>query len=332
MKWLVIFVILSSYTCLGQQSPQYSQYIQNQYMLNPAAVGTYDFTNISVGGRMQWLGIENAPMSSYAYVSAPAGDFRTASMKRTFGKLRRGNKRVKHPKLRLGTSSHAFGGHVLADQYGPYRQFKAMGTYAYHLPINQNYSISFGTNVGLSNRAFITDKAQVLSVLTNTGQFDQTYDSYAASQGAQFNLEVDGGIYFYGENAFLGISSTQLTQDLVKFGNREFNFSPERHWYFSGGGKFVVNRKMSTTLALLVKYVKPAPISIEATIQFDYDERFWYGFSYRHKDALVAMFGATVNNQFKIGYSFDLNVSRLIKYNVGSHELVMTFMLGRSKF
>ena len=67
-------------------------------------------------------------------------------------------------------------------------------------------------------------------------------------------------------------------------------------------------------------------------IQFDYDERFWYGFSYRHKDALVAMFGATVNNQFKIGYSFDLNVSRLIKYNVGSHELVMTFMLGRSKF
>ena len=72
-KWMFLMVIccLSAYSS-AQQVPQYSQFLQNQYMVNPASTGVYDFINVTVGGRLQWAGLENAPKTSYLYVAAPA--------------------------------------------------------------------------------------------------------------------------------------------------------------------------------------------------------------------------------------------------------------------
>lgn len=299
-------------------------------MFNPGAAGSYDFLSINAGGRMQWAGLDGAPKTSYVYFSAPADKVKGAWMKRTYGKIRRGNKRVKHPRVRRGKFTQAFGGQLLADSYGPFTTFKFAGTYAVHLPINRDYSFSFGTNVGLSSRAFIPEKAQVLSVMTGTGSFDATYANFAGG-GAQYTLDVDAGLYFYGDEVFAGFSMNNLTNDLVKFGNKNPNFDPGIHYFFTAGYEFQPNRNWGITPAILVKYIKPAPVSVEATLLFDYNQRFWYGVSYRHKDAVIGMVGATLSNSFRIGYSFDLSTSRMIKYTAGGHELVLSLMLGRDK-
>ncbi|MCJ8292544.1 MAG: type IX secretion system membrane protein PorP/SprF [Crocinitomicaceae bacterium] len=329
-KWTLILIVC----CIGtfvsaQQVPQYSQFLQNQYMVNPAATGVYDFMNVTVGGRLQWAGLENAPKTTYLYFAAPADKFRNASMKRTYGVIRRGNKRVRHPRMRYGSLVHAFGGSFVADQYGPFRQLKMMGTYALHLPITRDYNISFGTSLGLSNRAFLPEKAQVLSVLMNTGVFDQTYDTYVSGQGAQNTLELEAGMYFHGKGAFFGVSMNQLTKDFVQFGNRDFNFDPRMHLFVTGGYEIQVNRNLAITPAFLVKYVRPAPVAVEVMAQFEFQERYWFATSYRHKDAVVANLGMFVSNKFKVGYSFDLPITQIRKYSVGSHELVLTLMFGR---
>lgn len=332
MKNWILLLISGFFAAFGhaQQVPQYSQFLQNQYMVNPASTGVYDFMNVSLGGRLQWAGLENAPKTSYLYVSAPASKWRNASMNRTYGKIRRGNKSVRHPRMRYGSLVHAFGGSFVADQYGPFRQLKMMGTYALHLPLNRDFSLSFGTSVGLSNRAFIPENAQVLSVLTNTGVFDQTYDVYAANQGAQNTMELEGGLYFHGKGGFFGVSATQLTKDYVQFGNRDFNFDPSMHLFVTGGMEFELKRDLTITPAFLVKYVRPAPVSFEIMSQVEYQERYWAALSYRHKDAVVANIGMYVSNQFKVGYSFDLPITPIRYYSAGSHELVLTLMLGRA--
>ena len=329
-KWLFFVVIccLSAFSH-AQQVPQYSQFLQNQYMVNPASTGVYDFINLSAGGRLQWAGLENAPKTTYLYVAAPAEKWRNASMKRTYGVIRRGNKSVRHPSIRYGSLVHAFGGSFVADQYGPFRQFKMMGTYALHLPLTRDFNLSFGTSLGLSNRSFLPENAQVLSVLTNTGVFDQTYDTYAANQGAQNTMELDAGMYFHGKGAFFGVSASQLTKDYVQFGNRDFNFDPSMHLFVTGGIELPVNREWTITPAFLVKYVRPAPISFEIMSQFEFQERYWFAASYRHKDAVVANIGMLVSNQFKVGYSFDMPITPIRYYSAGSHELVLTLMLGR---
>lgn len=300
-------------------------------MVNPAATGVYDFMNVTAGGRLQWAGLENAPKTSYLYFSAPASKYRNASMKRTYGVIRKGNKRVKHPTLRYRSLVHAFGGSFVADQYGPFRQLKMMGTYALHLAISRDYNLSFGTGLGISNRSFLPERAQVLSVLTNNGVFDQTYDTYAANQGAQNTMELEAGMYFHGNEAFFGVSMSQLTKDFVQFGNRDFNFDPRMHLFVTGGFEFQVNQDLAITPAFLVKYVRPAPVSFEVMCQAEFQQRYWFALSYRHKDAVIANLGMYVSDKFKIGYSFDLPITPIRRYSAGSHELVLTLMLGRDE-
>ena len=67
----IVICIIAFNFAYTQQVPQYSQYLRNQFMVNPAAAGVYDFTDVTVSGRMQWLGLENAPMTSYASACAP---------------------------------------------------------------------------------------------------------------------------------------------------------------------------------------------------------------------------------------------------------------------
>ena len=59
-------------------------------MMNPGATGVYDFVDVTLGGRMQWLGFDNAPKTSYLYFAAPVSALKNAKMKRTYGVIRRG--------------------------------------------------------------------------------------------------------------------------------------------------------------------------------------------------------------------------------------------------
>ncbi len=316
---------------MAQQSPQYSQYVRNQYMVNPGAAGAEDYMSLTLGGRMQWTGFENAPKTSYLYFASPVNKFSKGRMKRTYGKLLRNNKRVRHPTMRINSSSHAFGAQLLADQYGPFRTFRLAGTYAYHLSLSRDYRLSLGVNLGLSSRSFLQDKAQVLSVMTNTGFTDATYATYTSNQSEQYTMDLEAGLYFYGKGIFAGFSANQLTGDLVKFGNRMTSYDPKIHYFLTGGYRFSINNSMKLTTAALFKYLPPAPLSMEATVQLDFHDQFWCGLSYRHKDAVVAMFGCVISEKVRIGYSFDLSISKMIRYNSGGHEVVIGLMLRKDR-
>jgi len=332
MKCLGLFVGLFWMSAVNaQQSAQYSQYIRNQYMINPGAAGAEDFMSLTLGGRMQWTGFDDAPKTSYLYFSAPMDKMTRGRMKRTYGVLRGRNTRVKHPGMRIAGSTHAFGAQLLADQFGPFRTFKFAGTYAYHIALSRDYKLSFGVNAGLSSRSFLSNKAQVLSVMTNTGLYDASYASYVGNQSAQYTMDVEAGLYFYGKDVFAGFSANQLTGDLVKFGNRQTNFDPKIHYFLTGGYHFHINRKMKLTAATLLKYVHRAPLSVEVSVQGEFKDQFWFGASYRHKDAVVATFGWNSGKVLRIGYSFDFSISKLVRYNSGGHELVIGLMLGKSK-
>lgn len=325
---LLIVLLISADLVFGQQLPQFTQFQRNQYLVNPAATGAEEFVNFSLGGRLQWTGFADAPKTSFLYLSTPASKFRNAVMKRTYGKVRRNNRTVKHPNMRVSSIVHAFGGQLMVDQFGAFRTLKFAGSYAVHLPINRDYKLSFGTNAGLSSRSFLSDKAQVLTVMTGTGT-DAVYNNQIGA-GSQYIMDIDAGLYFYGKGLYLGFSGMQLTRDLVKFGNMNTNFAPAMHFYGSAGYKFQVNSRMDITPGLLVKYVPSAPVSVEGNVLFDFVDTYWLGATYRYQDAVAFLAGVTISDQFRIGYSFDLSISRLIKYNSGGHELVLSWLIGNS--
>ena len=70
-KILSISFIALGFQLVAQQIPQYSQFHRNQFMANPAAAGIYDFIDVTLAGRWQWLGVEDAPRTSYLAFSVP---------------------------------------------------------------------------------------------------------------------------------------------------------------------------------------------------------------------------------------------------------------------
>jgi type IX secretion system PorP/SprF family membrane protein len=320
-KFLTLVIVLTVGVLTAQQMPQYSQYLRNQYMINPGAAGVYDFTDVTIAGRMQWVGFDNAPMTTYASVTAPLS---SKPKERYNPSLRNSGGPIKNPEINTGKIKHAVGGQLIGDQFGAFRKIQFAGTYAIHLPITKSYNLSFGTKIGISNNSFLQDRA----VVANPSS-DATYGSFVANQASQNFLNIGAGFYFYSDKLFLGVSADQLTRNMVSFGSGSANFNPTIHTNITGGIKLNVSDNFTLTPAFLVKYMYPAPPSIEGSIQAEYMEWLWMGVSYRHKDAIVAMAGLNITNKFKFGYSFDYSLSKFNNFTSGGHELVLGIMLGR---
>ena len=63
-------------------------------------------------------------------------------------------------------------------------------------------------------------------------------------------------------------------------------------------------------------------INIHAIIK----DVFWAGAAYRYNDAVAAIIGFQATQQFKVGYSYDFTLSKLQKYNSGSHEIMLNYI------
>ncbi len=320
-KYTTVIFALASVFGFSQQMPQYSQYLRNQFMVNPAAAGVYDFADLTVSGRWQWAGFTDSPKTAYASGTVTLGKKKKEAYNPGF---RTSVGPYKNPEIKTGKMKHGLGGQFIADQYGAFQRMSFSATYAIHLPITKKFNLAFGAKAGLTNNNFLQDRAVPL----NAGA-DNTYQTYVANQSNKFDLDIGAGLYLYSKNVFVGVSGDQLTGNMVEFGTGTAYFERDIHLMLTGGVKIPLNSNWTLTPAVLVKFMNPAPVSLEGTLQAEFQEWLWFGASYRHEDAIVGMVGMNINKTLKFGYSFDYALTRYNTYKAGGHELVLGIMLGR---
>jgi type IX secretion system PorP/SprF family membrane protein len=322
-RFIFLLLMTLSLEAFTQQNPQYSQYLRNQFLVNPAAGGLYDFTDITLGGRWQWLGFGDEPRTAYLGFNK--------KIKTTYNPaLRISSGPIRNPEVKTGKVKHSLGGILVADQYGAFRKVQGSAIYSIHLPISKGVNLAFGTKVGLSNNTFLRDKAQVLNVIDPTqGYTDGTYDEFIADQSSKFIMDLGAGLYIYGKGFFAGIAADNLSKDFVEFGQGTARFNTQIHGNLIAGYKILLSDDFSLTPAFLVKYMRPAPPSWEGSLQLEYKEWIWMSASYRHKDAVVGMLGLNLSERFKLGYSYDFSLSQFRDFSAGGHELILGIMLGR---
>src|SRR3954471_12637357 len=78
-KLIALYIMVACIQAQAQQKPHYTQYILNQYILNPALTGIENYTDIKVSHRQQWAGIDGAPVTTYLTAHTPLGkkDYKT---------------------------------------------------------------------------------------------------------------------------------------------------------------------------------------------------------------------------------------------------------------
>lgn len=318
---LTFVLICSCLVGFSQQQYQHSQYLKNAYLLNPAASGIYDYIDISIGARQQWLGFNNAPQTFYVSGHTSL----TGGMPKYNPSLRTGRRGpTRTPDIKTGKIKHVVGGYMMKDKYGAFNQYNMMGTYAFHLPVMSGYNLSFGLGAGVAQYSFDQTEVEMLT------PGDQTYANYIANGTNRWFGDLSAGLWFYSNELFVGLSSSQIIRDYLSFGAASFaDYELKNHYKATAGYKFQINRDIAITPAFLVKYMSPAPASVDFSVKMDYDKWLWASLSYRHQDAAIAMVGFNINDLFNISYSFDYTISDMRRYNNGGHELVLGVTIGR---
>ena len=70
---LVVTLFFLAVNTKAQQDPQYTQYMYNMNIINPAYAGSSDATSVGILYRNQWDGIDGAPKTGTMNIHFPVG-------------------------------------------------------------------------------------------------------------------------------------------------------------------------------------------------------------------------------------------------------------------
>jgi len=163
-----IMILLGADKVQAQLHPMGSIYFQNRYLINPALAGNEQgwFTNL--GYRKQWATMPGSPQTQSISVEYGSGKKSAAAV------------------------------NFYNDEAGLQKRTRGMGTYAFHLPLDDNgQKLSFGLSVGYSDDRIMQEKLS-----SNVDGSDRSLASYqnretyfdgdfgAAYQSKKLNLEL----------------------------------------------------------------------------------------------------------------------------------------------
>lgn len=323
---LYILLVLLSLHAIAQQRPYYTQYIMNNFIINPAVAGIENYWDIKASHRMQWVGLQDAPITTYITVHGPLkkSDYEreTATSFRARGQNPRGQAYWRD--YTAADPHQGVGFTIMNDKTGPLNRFAAYGTYAYHLGLSPTMNLSAGVSAGFTNLSLDASKL-------NFG--GNSVDPAVAGSGLINRLKPDisAGLWLYTRDYFLGLSAQQIIPQNVAFSDNLVSLTKGKlvpHLFLSGGYRMSVSEDIAFLPSLLIRYISPLPMGFDLNTKFQYQDLLWLGASYRYKDGFAAMLGLNINNNINIGYSYDIQTSQLNTVSKGTHEILIGFLLG----
>ena len=318
---LLLLFVTVSLNAKSQQRPQYTQYVLNNYLLNPALSGIENYTDVKLGYRKQWTGIENAPQTSFISAHWKLGD--DYLWKNPLSLPENGDDPMSRNYMQNYTASpshHGVGVIAVLDDVGPLSRLDASLTYAYHLQMDNRLNFSVGVAAGLSR------------IGLDVNQLDFEVENDPSVQNAiisQIRPDLGLGVWLYGARFFAGASVQQVLPQKLRFtSDPKYNTGRDvPHFFATAGYKLFIDDEISATPSVMFKKVSPAPISVDANVKVAFRDRLWIGGSYRRNDSFSALAGVNISKLINLTYSYDFVTSELNTVTNGSHEIVLGIQL-----
>jgi len=288
-KLLTAAFILMATSLFAQQDPLYSQYMFNKLAMNPGYAGSRELLSADLLYRNQWVNIEGAPKTITAALHSP----------------------LTNPHLALGFN-------VYNDRIGPMNYTGAMGTFAYRI-IFPDSKLSFGLSAGIKNNGI---------VWSDFKSYDEQ-DPFLTGQVSKVLVpDASFGVYYYSDKFYAGISSHQLLQNqslVVQDSSGTQLTKLMAHLYGMTGVAIPLTDNIVFRPSLLAKFVKNAPPQLDLNASFLFANIFWLGASYRTEKAISLITEININQNLRVGYSYDIWLNELKAYNSGSHEIRLSY-------
>jgi len=294
MKRLV-YIIVFGVVALNVQAQQDPKFSQNMFLApfyNPGAVGSTDKICLAAAFRNQWTGLPNSPVTTIF----------TANM----------------PVSLLGRT-HGIGVSLMNDNLAFNNDFNFSASYAFRMELGQG-SLGIGANVGLANQALTPEWDDGDGIINPEGDV-----AIPQTGGSVFGFDMGLGAYYNTDNLYVGVSTTHLNQTSFNYPEDNAETKLIRHYYLMAGYNIQLANPMFEIMPSLMLQSDLRSNLIYLNTNIRYNKRFWGGVSYSVGGALTALFGIELMNGIKIGYSYDFELSPLLKYNSGSHEITVRY-------
>lgn len=323
-KLLFLILIILVQSAFTQQRPHYTQYIMNNYIVNPAISGIENYIDVKMSARNQWIGVEGAPNTFYLSAHGPIGKKEYTQTATSFdmkGQNPRG--RSYWENYSAAPPHHGIGFTAVNYVTGYTNRMTAFATYAYHQGISNNTSLSAGFGAGFSS--FSVDRSKI----TLATAFDPAI-GIATDNLSKLKPELNAGLWLYSSNYFAGVSAQQIIPSRVNLVDSSiYRSTLVPHLFFTAGYRFFMNEDISVIPSFMVRHVSGLPFSTDINIKAQYRDFIWLGSNYRVGDGFAGMVGLNVAQSFNLSYAYDLNRGKylLSTMNRGTHEIVIGFIL-----
>jgi len=299
-KIILLFVVslmLTVTSSFGQQDPQYTHYMYNMNVVNPAYAGSRETLSLGVLGRTQWVGIDGAPQTITANIHAPVGK-----------------------NLGLGLS-------VIADKIGPVKEQNAYADISYTINTSETGRLAFGLKGGLT---FFNADMLNINLPDGTHGSDMLDDLFSNNGEGTFP-NIGAGLYYYTDKFYVGASVPSFLETPHFEAVATTLASEKMHGFLTAGYVFELSENLDFKPSTILKATPGAPLSWDISGNFLFNDRFELGIAYRFDDSIDGLVSFLVTDDFRIGYSYDYTLTKLGDFNSGSHELFLQYDVNLSR-
>ena len=266
--------LLGLLTYQGQQIALNSQYLFNDFAINPAIAGTKSYAPLSLSFRKQWMGIDEAPTTQNLMYHTYMGD------------------------------NMGFGGHIFNDASGPTSRFGISATYAYNVKTSKKTKLSFGFSGSLTQ--FSIDRTRLITEVPG--------DVAVINSTNQLIPDCNFGIHWNGENHFFGFSSFNLFENKTNLiASSQVVNTLNRIFYLNGGYNFKIGALLEIQPSAVLRIMDENLVQIDGNLNFTFKNAYSIGFSYRHRFGFCFMGGINLGST-TIGYAYDLGINNFMRY------------------
>lgn len=290
--FLSLALMLFALTGFSQQDAMYTHYMFNTQAVNPAYAGSRKAFTVTTLHRSQWAGyFPGNPVTQSLTLHTP----------------------MRNENIGLGLS-------FFNDKLGPEKTTSLFADFAYTIRLSELSQLSFGLKGGVSMH----------TVNYNNLNPEQPDDqALINNEQSQWLPNFGFGLYYSRERFYAGVSIPHLLEenflDNSLLGGAKFALK-QRHYYFIAGTIFPLGQDVSLQPSTYVKFTKGAPVELDFTANFYFYEKFILGAMLRTNDAIGALVGFRISDQWTLGYSYDWSVlNRIPNNNFGSHEIVLRY-------
>jgi len=287
VNWITVLCLVIPLPVWSQQSMQFTQYMFNGLVINPAYAGADEALSLTFIHRSQWTGLSNAPATQTLAAHAP----------------------IKEKKIGIGFV-------LVNDRIGVHKNFTALNSYAYHLRVGKTSYLSMGLQAGIKNI-----RSDYASLIGNTN--DPTAMN-AYNSRTFFNFGT--GIYFRSPRLQAGISMPEIsTQRYYNSSSSSTRFYPSALLAFAKY-RVTINDYFDLEPSTLLKYLDGFPFSFDTNVNVIYRGVLTLGLSYRTHESVDFILKAQANRQLQFGYAYDHVISKTASLSNGSHELMLQYI------